>query len=335
MEISQYKPDDTSHDLFLGLLRRKYGGESHSDYFLEAAGIAYDFARSSNKITFIPFGVHDGGALVAHAALIVDERLQAGDAFFGFMEFPDDRAVFEALWQALVREAKARGISVLKGPVNGSIWHQYRCIREGDETPFFKGEPRSESYYYDFFASHAPDAEISYYSAYREPFGVVLNLINTKTQGALESSGFSIQEIKETTMQHLEAIAEISRTVFSSNWGYTELSPEEFMQLYTPRALNSHLHALYVLCKEDEIIGFCSTAQENEETLLCKTIAILPHYRGFGLGNALAYRIHADAERAGYKRMMYVLIREGNNVSNFPQNAAHIFRRYAAFEFRI
>jgi ribosomal protein S18 acetylase RimI-like enzyme len=251
------------------------------------------------------------------------------------MEFSNDPNVFNSLWNALVKMAKEKGVSVLKGPVNGSIWHQYRCIKETNGAPFFKAEPFSETYYYNLFASNKPAAELEYYSASRAPFGIVLKLLEKSALIAMKGLGFTIREAKTVTPVELQRIADISRIVFSKSWGYTELDQREFLQLYSAGKVNAHLNALYLLYKGDDIIGFCSTMRENETTSICKTIAILPQYQGRGLGNALAYMVHVEAEKAGYKKMIYALIREGNNIKNFPKDDAVIFRRYSAFEFSI
>ena len=99
--------------------------------------------------------------------------------------------------------------------------------------------------------------------------------------------------------------------------------------------MTTDLNALYLLYKGEDIIGFCSTYKEDETTLILKTICILPQYQGKGLGNALAYKIHFDAKKDGFKKIIYALIREGNDIKKFPKEEAVVFRRYAAFEFSI
>lgn len=334
MQISTYKPDPAADEL-AQLLREKYGNYKNSDFFLSDSKKAFEFCANNENVSFYPIAGRVDGHIKAHIALIVDKRLPHGEAFFGFMEFPDDASAFSVLWNSLIKEAKEKGISVLKGPVNGSIWHQYRCVKEGDGSPFFKAEPFCESYYYDFLTSNKPATEILYYSASREPFGIVLRMIDKTALEKMQSLGFSIKETKTVGLAELRTIADISKVVFSGSWGYTELNEREFLQLYSSEKMTAHLNSLYLLYKENEIIGFCSTSREDEKTLICKTICVLPQYQGLGLGNALAYRVHVDSERAGFKKMIYALIREGNNIKNFPKEEAVIFRRYAAFEFNI
>jgi ribosomal protein S18 acetylase RimI-like enzyme len=334
MEISLYQPQKENTEL-RALITKKYGASRSFEYFLTDFEKAFRFCVDSESVHFYPIAAKENGKLVAHIALIIDKRLPAGEAFFGFFEVPNDRVLFDELWHALITLAKEKGIATLKGPVNGSIWHQYRAIKNTDRSDFFKAEPISDSFYYELLTSKKPNIEVNYYSASREPFERVLTLVDESAYSKLEQYGFSIKVANTVSMQDLGAIAAISKTVFQTSWGYTELTQKEFMDLYSPDKMQAHLNSLYVLYKGEEIIGFCSTGREDEKTVICKTIAVLPQYQGLGLGNALAYKLHIDAKAAGFSKMIYALIREGNNIKNFPKEGAKIFRQYAAFEFTV
>src|SRR3989344_4706718 len=326
MNIQLYK-SESSIDSLAQLLREKYSSNKNFDYFLGDFKKAYAFCVDNENVSFYPLAWFGDEGMRAHVALIVDKRLPTGEAFFGFLEFPEDASVFSAVWSGLVKEARDKGVSILKGPIHGSIWHQYRCIKETDNSDFFKSEPLSELYYYNFLTSHKPSSEITYYSAYRDPFDVVLQVINEDSYNKLAERGFSIKETRRVAPGELVAIANISKTVFRDSWGYTELSKKEFTDLYSSEKLTAHLNALYLLYKGDEVVGFCGTLKEDERTLICKTICVLPQYRGLGLGNALAYKVHFDAKKLGFERVMYALIRDGNKIKNFPKDDAVIFRR--------
>jgi len=334
MDIKTYIP--TSPNLELSeLLREKYGNNKNFDYFLSDFTKAFDFCVDNENILFFPITGTEEGHLRSHVALIIDKRLPIGEAFFGFLELPDNITIFDSMWKSLIEEAKKRGISTLKGPVNGSIWHQYRCLKETDNSEFFKMELFCEKYYYDLLNSKNPTTEILYYSASREKYDIVLKLIGENSYNKLEAAGFSIKPVKPVTPQQMETVANISRTVFSANWGYVELNEQEFTHLYSSDKLSAYLNTLYLLYKDEKIIGFCSTSNEDDTTLILKTICILPQYQGVGLGNALAYKIHFDAKKDSFKKIIYALIREGNDIKKFPKEEAVVFRRYAAFEFRI
>jgi ribosomal protein S18 acetylase RimI-like enzyme len=334
MEIRKYQPSKAPSLELTELLIRKYGKSKNFDYFMSDFQKSFDFCVDNENIIFIPIAIHEGQEMQAHIALIIDKRLKSGEAFFGFLETPDNVLTFGSIWSCLTEEARNRGISVLKGPINGSIWHQYRCIKESDGSEFFKSELFCESYYYDFLSSNKPALEVMYYSAYRETFDAILQA-GQLAYDKLASAGFAIKEMGDVDLEKLRTLATLSRTVFKNSWGFTELNQEEFLKLYSSEKLDSHLNKIHLLCKEDEVIGFCGTLKEDNSTLICKTICVLPEYQGLGMGNALAFKVHFEAKEQNIKKIIYALVREGNSIKNFPKEDAVIFRQYVAFEFHI
>lgn len=334
MQIREYKPDETPSTKLADLLRRKYGKSKNFDLFFSDYIKSFSFCIDNENVLFYPFTGYEGGEMQAHIALIIDKRLPLGEAFFGFLETPEEVSVFKEMWEVITKKAQGLGISIIKGPVNGSIWHQYRCIKETDGSPFFKSELASMPYYYNILSSVKPSLEVQYYSAYREKFDATMQVIQTGYE-KFTSLGFAIKEVNSTTAEDLQVIAALSKTIFRNNWGYTELTGKEFLQLYSSEKLDAHLNKLYLLYKDKDIVGYCSTVKEDNNTIICKTICVLPQYQGLGLGNALAFKVHFDAKKEGIGKIIYALIREGNQVKNFPKDDAVIFRRYAAFEFKI
>jgi GNAT superfamily N-acetyltransferase len=335
MSVVSYTAGPSPSDALLGLLREKYGHEPNFAYFLSEYRRAFEFSSVNEKIRFTPFALDISGITAGHAALIEDERLPEGEAFFGFLEAPPDRGAFEELWNAVTDGAREKGIAKLKGPVNGSIWHQYRAMSESDGSPFFASELMCERHTYEHLKALMPASEICYYSAYRERFEALLKAGKASYE-RLGASGFSITKAESVTPELLLTLTRISRTVFAGNWGYTELTDDEFFRLYAPDKVEGRFGNLYILRKGEDIIGFCGMLREDDPAVLvAKTIAVLPEYQGTGLGNALAYAVHVDAEAQGAKKIIYALIREGNAIQRYPTEDAVIFRRYSAFEFNI
>jgi len=335
MDSNIYEPTTSSVKEFTVLLQEKYGKNKNINYFLNDSIKTFNFCVKNKNINFQPISAFKEGKMFAHIALIIDKRLPKGEAFFGFLEIPEDVSVFNSLWDLLINESKKKGVSLLKGPINGSIWHQYRCVKETNGDDFFKSELFSPLYYYDFLISKKPTKEVLYYSASREPYDIIFQKISEDSYKKLKISGFSIQVKESVTLEELQILAKISKKVFQSSWGYTELNNYEFMELYSFEKLRRYLNTLYLLYKGETIIGFCSTSKEDDKTLILKTICILPEYQSLGLGNALAYKIHLDAKKYGFEKIIYALIRKGNSIKNFPKEKAVIFRRYAAFEFSV
>lgn len=339
MKTEIYKPVDfhSKKDL-IGFLTSLYGSNTNFDFFLKEYERAYDFCYTSQHIKFYPLAIKSGDEMVAHVALIVDDRLGKNEAFFGFFEVVDDHTVFETVWRELAELAKIHEVQILKGPVNGSIWHQYRCVKEGSLVPFFKTEPMTPLYYYDFLSQVNPTNEVTYSSGIRDSYFDILKLLKKHKDTIaqkLSEENFRIEVTKEISTEILLSIAGLSAVVFDKkSWGYTPLDPAEFSSLYDLRKINEHIYKLVLLYRDEILVGYCSTMKDGQN-LVCKTICIAPELQGKGLGNALALSIHEEAEVDGVEKIMYVLIKDGNQVHNYPAEDVNIFRKYAAFEYQL
>ncbi|MDP3989359.1 MAG: GNAT family N-acetyltransferase [bacterium] len=337
MKIKLYNPKDfyTEKDL-TSFLKALYGSNCNFEFFLDEYKRAYNFCCDSKHITFLPLSFFQDEEMVAHVALILDDRLPRHQAFFGFFETVNNAMVFEVVWRELIILATIHDIQILKGPVNGSVWHQYRCIKEGSSVPFFRTEPMTPLYYYDFLSQVNPTSEITYSSGIRESYADILKLLKQHKniiEQKLGEDNFKIEVTEEISQGALLAIAKLSTVAFDEkSWGYTKLDNAEFSKLYDSRKVNEHIYKLFLLYHHNVLVGYCSTMIEGRD-LVCKTICITPELQGKGLGNALALRIHEEAERDGIEKIMYVLIKDGNQVHNYPTEDVEIFRRYAVFEY--
>jgi len=339
MRAEAYKPTKfgSKKDLLI-FLESLYGSNENFDFFLKEYERAYDFCCTSGHIAFLPMAFYKDGQMVAHVALIIDDRLPKHQAFFGFFEVVDDMSVFEVVWQELTELAGMHDVHLLKGPVNGSIWHQYRCIKEDSSIPHFKTEPMTPVYYHDFLSEVNPTSEITYSSGIRKSYADILELLQKHKKvitQKLREKNFKIKVTREITSDTLLPIAKLSAIVFDEkSWGYTELDKDEFSKLYDPHKINEHIYKLFLLYRNNALVGYCSTMKEGVN-LICKTICIAPEFQGKGLGNALALTIHEEAERDGIEGIMYVLIKDGNQVHNYPTKDVEIFRKYSVFEYKL
>ena len=151
----------------------------------------------------------------------------------------------------------------------------------------------------------------------------------------LDAGNLKIEVIKEVSVDILLSIAKLSAVVFGEkSWGYTKLNDAEFLKLYDPDKINEHIYKPFLLYHHDVLVGYCRTMREGV-TLVCKTICVAPEFQGIGLGNALALSIHEEARNDGLEKIMYVLIRDGNQVYNYPTEDVEMFRKYAVFEYKL
>ncbi|MEP7205108.1 MAG: GNAT family N-acetyltransferase [Candidatus Saccharibacteria bacterium] len=334
MKISTDKPGGALPPKLFELLQKKYGQHKNFEYFANDYKKAFEFCLDNDNLTFTSLSASSSGSMVGHIALMIDRRRPTGEAFFGFLEVPNDRQLFNSLWAGLLLEAQSRGITSLKGPINGSIWHQYRCINYSDGSADFKSELFTEAYYYDLLTSLSPGHQLDYYSAYSENYDYILKFGKSSYDQTVRA-GYVIKQMKPGSKQQLLDLSDISKKVFKNSWGYTELNQSEFLALYSGESLTPGNAKIYLIYKHDAVIGFCGLLREDKTTLICKTLALLPDYHGKGIGNAIVYKLHADAKSDGVTKIIYALIRQGNNIQNFPKGSAVVCRRYAAFEYSL
>lgn len=339
MIVKHYSPTDFhSEERLEALLRSFYVSNENFEFFLDDYRKSYDFCCANKHIKLHPIAFFKGEQLIAHIALIVDDRLPKNQAFFGFFEVIDDAVLFEEVWQELLKLARIHNIYLLKGPVNGSIWHQYRCIKEDSLVPHLKTEPITPLYYYGFLSRVNPTTEITYSSVMRDSYTEILKFLKSNRndiEDKLNKENFTIEVTKKVTLSTILSIAKLSAKTFDNkSWGYTELDNTEFLKLYDPNKINQHIYKIFLLYHNKVLIGYCSTMLEGP-AMICKTICIAQEYQGTGLGNALALKIHEEASQDGIEKIMYVLIRDGNQVHNFPTKDVQTFRRYAVFEYKL
>jgi hypothetical protein len=335
MRVAPYVPDAESFRLrLLPLIDRLYP-DAH-DVFRHGHRSAHDYCVENPAVDLCPLTVQDGAATVGHVALVRDGRLPPGEAFFGFLELVDDPAVFDALWRGLIDLARSCGTRRLLGPVNGSIWHAYRCVRETSAMPWFPTEPRTPLSFYRFLKSAGPSREIGYSSGLRQSFARMLALMEDKAETIeplMQAQGFAMSVAQGVPPEAWPEIVALSDAVFRPrSWGYTPLGTAEFMRLHGGLAQSPHFHRVFLLRLRGRLIGYALTLRMGA-TMICKTICLMPEFQGMGLGNAFALYLHRAARQDGMTSIMYVLVRDGNRIHDFPMEDIAIFRRYAAFEF--
>ena len=127
---------------------------------------------------------------------------------------------------------------------------------------------------------------------------------------------------------------------FHDNFLVSPINEEDFLEMN--RGLRPYIQPELVLLAEREnlLIGFAFAgpnwlqAQRGEEidTLVLKTLAVHPTYRGQGLSTLLSERLGTVAYDLGYRRSIHALMHE-NNISRMMSKKYNtkIIRRYTLF----
>ena len=300
----------------------KFNQELHLEKFVKSLQYSYDWAQN-NMICFL---IESDG----EHALIMMEDEKNNWAYFGYLKFNSEKSI--KLWSKIETFCKSKQINSLLGPIQGSTYFPYRCINKTDGRGFFQGEYFSDQTDAKILNNLKPSKIINYRSAIREKYNNVME-ISKPYYDQLCQKGLRVELVNELDESSLKSIYEIVQTVFSKNWGYQEIGYAHFKKLFSNGESNISRMSMHKIMYQDKLIGFSRYTEESSDTIIFRTIGILPEYQKMGIGNAVVYQMHADALDFGYSKAIYALVRTSNRVKNMPQPDVFEFRTYQAFEF--
>lgn len=247
--------------------------------------------------------------------------------------------VFKEIFDALKNE----GVETVIGPLNRTTWNKYRYVVEKGEKKPFLMEPWNEDYYVSLIRKIGFEPFAYYISTIMKNFEKKENLDRriekTRRLGYYDkvrtesAENYDLEEV-------LNKAYDITVKAFKNNLLYSELEREVFMKMYFQygdRLLKNFFKFAYF---EDRLAGFAFAIpdyyelQENGriETVILKTLAVLPEYNGKGIGYILTDEIVKEAQKCGLKNVIYALMYEGNVSKNLGLLLGEKFRRYALFK---
>jgi GNAT superfamily N-acetyltransferase len=234
---------------------------------------------------------------------------------------------------------KHHGCDLAIGPMDGNTWHRYRLLTKRGPEPAFFLEPDNPDDWPGFFtaAGFAPLA--TYFSALNEDLTLEDERI-PRTLERLERTGVKLRPLNPARfVDELRRIYEVSRVSFQSNFLYTPIAESEFLAQYEP--VRAHVRPEMVILAEraGQPVGFVfaipDLAQakrgQTVDTVVLKTVAVLPGRAYAGLGNVLVAVCQQQARALGFRRVIHALMHENNNSLNLSGHYARTFRRYALF----
>ena len=252
----------------------------------------------------------------------------------------NETEIFNQIFESLKKD----GIETIIGPLNGTTWNTYRYVTDkGHRSPFLM-EPWNEDYYVELFEKLG-FKPLAYY------ISTVMENMNPVQRGHLSKK---IEKLKkfdyykditvksaenEDLMAVLNKVYDLTIQAFKNNFLYSELDREIFLKMYMSyedKIVKKFFKMLYL---KDELIGYVFGIpdyaelqyKEKVETMILKTIAISPRYNGKGMGYILIDELVKEAERSGYKNVIYALMHEKNISKNIGSLLGDELRRYALF----
>jgi predicted N-acetyltransferase YhbS len=247
-----------------------------------------------------------------------------------------------AVLAAACAELKSRGCTMAVGPMDGSTWNRYRWVTEfGDEPQFFL-EPWNSANYPAQWENSGFGPLATYCSALNTNLGFD-DPKNETVRRRIGEAGISIRQINPDNFEaELRRIFEISVVSFRKNYLYAPIDKEHFLAQYAK--VRSILQREIVLIAEQGTrpVGFLfavpdmlARASKGPQTLLLKTLAVLPDRAQAGLGGLLVSECQQAAWKLGFTRSIFALMHDSNASRSISSRYGKIMRRYTLYSKRL
>lgn len=254
----------------------------------------------------------------------------------GYYQAADDRVGDLLLNWACERLAR-QGCTCAIAPMDGNPWQRYRVVTEGTPEPAFFLEPDYPKTVIAQFQSQG-FAAIAHYSS---AVNTDLSKTDPRSQRIwerLQNVGITIRCLDLSSLEaELQKIYELVCISFRHNFLYTSIPETDFVGQYQTLLPYINPELVFIAEHQQKVVGVLfaipnwTEMQRGEplQTIILKTIAVLPERPYAGLGQILFEHCHATALQLRYHRAIYALIHDQNPCLNLVHRYAHTFRRYA------
>ena len=268
----------------------------------------------------------------------------------------DDADVGAALLDAACARLAAEGCTRAVGPLDGSTWHAYRVVTDAAPGAQPAGAQPAGAAEPTFALEPAPPAVVA--AAFeRAGFAPVARYVSTRVdalpdeaaaaeadRGRLAAEGVALRPFDVSDVDgELRRLHPALLRAFADNPYFAPISEADFLALYRPLLARAD-PGLILLAERGAtrrggapvgvVLGLPDFAQagrgEAVDTVVVKTLAVVPGARGLGLGAALVRAVHQAARARGLTRGVHALMHEGNrSVGISGRHPGRVVRRYA------
>ena len=235
-----------------------------------------------------------------------------------------------------------QGCTLAVGPLDGNTFRHYRLLTEravdGRQQPPFFLEPDNPDGWPDHWRQAGFQSFVQYVSAIGE-----LPAEDPRTASLAQrvaDHGILIRPVDLHEFEaELQRIYQVVLQSFRNNFLYTPIDAAEFMAQYAP--VRNYIQPALVLLAEQagEPVGFIfalpdlAQAQRGEalNTMIIKTVGVVPELGGIGVGGLLVARCQMAARALGYRYTIHALMVEDNRSRKISAHYAQVMRRYTLF----
>lgn len=224
-------------------------------------------------------------------------------------------------------------------PIDGNTWQRYRLLTERGVHPAFFLEPNNP----ENWRQHFIEQNFTPLANYSSSLNTDLTQIDARLQFVkqrCEQANIHIRTLDlQNQDQELHRIYTVAIQSFRNNFLFTPIDEAQFIAQY--QSLLPYIQPELVLIAEHEQnpVGFLFAIpdwlqkQRGEplNTIIIKTVAILPKRIYAGLGNLLVAQCQQIAHQLGYSQAIHALMHDANPSRNLSSRYATTIRRYTLF----
>ena len=236
---------------------------------------------------------------------------------------------------------KEKNVSLIVAPMNGNTWKKYRTMKytNGDDLFLLENVNPME---HNEILKEAGFEEIDTYTSTK---GFIKDAYKSEAldlaEENLKNENITIRNFnKENYIEDLKKIFNVSKQSFTRNPFYTPIEEEDFLKQYEQYVTMCDEELILIAEKDGEEVGFVfcvpnfNEAKEGKkiETLILKTIAVLPEYEYLAIGNVLLNRISKVAENKGFLKWIFAFMYSNNTSQKMAKrNGTEVIREYALY----
>ncbi|MFQ6005373.1 MAG: GNAT family N-acetyltransferase [Woeseia sp.] len=236
-------------------------------------------------------------------------------------------------------ELRSKGCDIAVGPMNGNTWRSYRFIVDrGTAKPFFL-EPDND----DSWPGHFTECGFEPLSRYVSELN--FDIANRQPEvGSLRRKmdrlGIRITPLNTGDPDdELDGIYDVVCEGFRDSLLYTPLDRDSYRSMYEPLLYKVDPRLILVAKHDDRVVGFIFSPPDymqaesgrQMDTIVIKTIAILPRRRYSGLGRLLILDLLRNALDQDYTSAISALMHVDNRSQKISSGCAGPMRTYALF----
>lgn len=236
---------------------------------------------------------------------------------------------------------KEKGVKLIVAPMNGNTWKKYRTLKYSNGEPTFLMENVNPKEHNEILLK-AGFEELHTYTSTK---GLIKDTYESESldiiENNLEEANIVIRKFnKEEAINDLKKIYNVSVESFSRNPLYTPIGEKEFLKQYEPYINMVDDELILIAEKEGKEVGFVFCIPDFNQlkiegklnTLILKTIAVLPEYENLAIGNIMLRHIAKKAQSKNFEKWIFAFMYSNNTSQKMAKrNKTEVIREYVLY----